>query len=181
MLAVVVLGTAQLVTTQPGPNFGLGSGAPEGIQIVSAPFGTRGPDAYYVDATPGGRFRVTVVIRNSGALPVRILGLVSDHDPGMTLPRWTALGFYRTDGAIPGIDAARPFEPFELQPSEHVVLYAVGQAGPCAARPGEPSHAGVGLPIMLAHSTLGLNAVTELDTPFAIVEYQAEDCPQLRD
>lgn len=179
--AVAGLGVAYVVSTQPGITFGNIHGPGVGVRL-DAPSATTGDDVFLVSAPRGSNFMVLVAVRNGGSLPVLVLGVVAERPSldGGWLPRWTAVGMDpdQTGGVSP-IEQARPFEPLELQPGEHVNLFLVGRAGRCALGPSGTASGGVlsvSYTIPVAISVLGLTEVSEVDPPFVVAEPQNADC-----
>lgn len=175
VLALIVLASAVWLTGHPGFTFGFAWGPLQAIEVVHAPAASDGPDVFYITALPGEPFGVVFNVTNPGPLPIQLLGVV-EH------PRWAALWIYpNTEGGVPGLEAAQPFEPIVVQPGEYTALYLVGRAGMCSAGPSfDPdslSFVSFGHPVPIAYSVLGLNAVGDVETPFVIAEPQAEECP----
>jgi hypothetical protein len=151
-------------------------GAPLGY--VVAPVGPFGDDRslYVLTAAPGSPSVSMFSLRNKGALPIRIEGVVVGEDyDDLVVGHWTALwvppggpGF-----DAPGLEAIRPFEPVTLQPGDELQVYAGGVAGACAYGPtfdptteDQPDYAGmsqIGPEITVAYSVFGLASMAQID------------------
>jgi hypothetical protein len=136
---------------------------------------------WYIAAAPGEPFGVLLDIKNTGALPVHVLGLIGPTSGPAEYPAWSAVWTWSDQtGGVPPPGDARQFEPFDLEPGQSSGLMLVGRAGACALGPRIGDSAlrfAVIDRIALAYTVLGLSAVSTVDLPMVLQEPDREDCP----
>jgi hypothetical protein len=174
---LVIFGGILALVSQPGVSLGGATETLAGTISVSPLPASGGKTVAYVSVLPGQPFVIGFDVTNAGQLPIRLLGLVEDSSATYRM-RWTALW---TAEDSQGPDAAREFEPLDLEQEDRLQLYLVGRAGPCAlGRAFDPASDNLAISVFdhvsLAYSVLGLPAAASIELPFAIAEPQRENC-----
>jgi hypothetical protein len=178
-LALVIFGSAGLAvdTTRP-------SGRDVDISWASSPNGTptsRGVDGVRevvtYDVSPGETFSIAGVVRNSGVLPLTILGLdgtratrANPHVASIVGMGWVPQPV--EDGRVHLLSAhpesASAAWPLTLGPGEEAAILLVGRAGPCA----EPGGSGSVVPLSrfgMTYRVLGIERAEEVPLPADLV------------
>ncbi len=141
-------------------------------------------DLVYITADPGEPFNFGFSVANAGPLPIRLEGVVVDpaiQGPVVDFPTFRAVW---RDGApeVGSTGPAEPFTPMDLTSDQHVMLWLVGTASPCAAGsafdPAVASDtAAVGIPPLVVHySVLGLPRTATISLPFDLMQPYRENC-----
>lgn len=183
----VALGLA-IIRLDVGLSGGNVRGAPLGYVVQDTPVDP-GPVVYYEDAATGAPSVLIFSLYNPSPVPVHIDGIVLPGVEGPTSRHWTGLWLPPANEpqSVPGVEAIRPFQPFDLAPGALSTFYLAAQGGPCAVGPSfDPratpengqgqSFTQFGPSFTIAYSVFGLSNRADIDIGEEVVLPQRQNC-----
>lgn len=192
LIAALALSAIWSLSQLPRPSLGGLSGPELGLRVVEPTDLSGGQSVFHVTVPPEEPFMVVFNVKNDGALPLRLNGIVGGgalqrlqgsqeavDDVNPSHLYWSAVWTVDPpEYGAPGQGATHPMRPFELKPGEYVPLYVVGRAPACALGPrGDPAGYHVVETVTLSYNVLGIPAAVPLDLPFVVAQPLRLDCP----